>query len=121
MLLDTMSMVKQELDQLVNFYVESERIVMMKLGETLLEILCYAPIGRGYPLDFKSNDVFAVHLAFETNDIEGEFQKLKRTGIIPVSAEPQTVPASNPDLAGTKVLYFLNPEGHPLELIQPRS
>ena len=105
-------------DDIVNFHVESKRIVLLKLGETTVEILEYKPEGRSYPEDYMSNDIFGVHLAFETDDMEKDYLILKKEGVKIISSGPQTVPEGNPSLARTKVLYFQDPEGHPLELIQ---
>ena len=111
----------KEADDIVNFKIESERIVMMALGETQIEMLEYRPSGREYPADYLSNDLFGVHLALETNDMEKEYQQLKEKGVTIISKGPQTIPDSHPILAGTKVLYIQDPEGHPLELIQMPS
>ncbi len=108
----------KEVDDIVSFHVESERIVLMKLGETQIELLEYRPVGRGYPKDYKSNDLFGVHLALETNDMERDYAMLKEKGVTIISRGPQTVPETHPVFAGTKVLYIQDPEGHPIELIQ---
>jgi len=108
----------KETDDIVNFHVESERIVMMALGETQIEMLEYRPSGRGYPSDYLSNDLFGVHLALETDNMEQDFQQLKEKGVTIISNGPQTIPDTHPIFAGTKVLYVQDPEGHPLELIQ---
>ena len=111
----------KEADDIVNFQIESERIVMMALGETQIEMLEYRPSGREYPADYLSNDLFGVHLALETNDMEKEYQQLKEKGVTIISKGPQTIPDSHPIFAGTKLLYIQDPEGHPLELIQMPS
>ena len=108
----------KETDDIVNFHLEQEIIVLMQLGEMQIEMLEYRPRGRSYPDDYKSNDSFGVHLAFKTDDIERDFAMLKEKGVKIISKGPQTIPKEHPIFAGTKVLYFLDPEGHPLELIQ---
>ena len=108
----------KEADDIVNFHVESERIVMMALGETQIEMLEYRPSGRGYPDDYLSNDLFGVHLALETDNMDQDYLKLKENGATIISKGPQTIPETHPIFAGTKVLYLQDPEGHPLELIQ---
>jgi hypothetical protein len=90
----------------------------MALGEIQIEMLAYRPVGRGYPADYSSNDLFGVHLALITNDMESDYQRLKENGVKIISKGPQTIPASHPIFAGTKVLYIQDPEGHPLELMQ---
>jgi catechol 2,3-dioxygenase-like lactoylglutathione lyase family enzyme len=109
----------KETDNIVDFQVESERIVVMQLGENQIELLEYRPSGRDYPEDYKSNDLFGVHLALLTDNMERDFAMLKEKGVKIISrGGPQTIPDDHPIFAGTKVLYFQDPEGHPLELIQ---
>ena len=109
----------KETDNIVDFQVESERIVVMQLGENQIELLEYRPSGRDYPEDYKSNDLFGVHLALLTDNMERDFAMLKEKGVKIISrGGPQTIPDDHPVFAGTKVLYFQDPEGHPLELIQ---
>lgn len=107
-----------EADRIVGFHVERERIVILKLGEHEIELLEYRPSGRDYPEDYRSNDLFGVHLALKTNDMQHAYGKLKEKGVTILSEGPQTIPETHPVFAGTKVLYFCDPEGHPLELIQ---
>ena len=103
----------------MGFHVESERIVVLKMGAYEIEMLEYRPSGRDYPSDYKSNDLFGSHLAFKTNDIEADYAMLKKQqGVKIISNEPQTIPPTHPIFGGTKVIYVQDPEGHPLELIQ---
>jgi len=108
----------KETDDIVGFRVESERIVLIQLGESQIELLEYKPSGREYPKDYKSNDLFGVHVALLTDNMEQDFERLKRKGVKLISKSPQTIPKEHPLFAGTKVLYLQDPEGHPLELIQ---
>jgi catechol 2,3-dioxygenase-like lactoylglutathione lyase family enzyme len=108
----------KEADGIVNFHVESERIVIMALGETQIELLEYRPVGREYPEDYMSNDLFGVHLAFETDDMDRDYAMVKEKGVTVISDGPQTIPETHSIFAGTRVLYIQDSEGHPLELIQ---
>ena len=108
----------KEADGIVNFHVESERIVIMALGENQIELLEYRPVGRDNPEDYMSNDLFGVHLAFETDDMDSDYAMVKEKGVTVISDGPQTIPETHPIFAGTRVLYIQDPEGHPLELIQ---
>ena len=108
----------READDIVDFHIESERIVVMALGDKEIELLQYRPVGRDYPADYKSNDLFGMHLAFQTDDMERDYAMLRERGVKIISKGPQTVPETHPIFAGAKVLYFQDPEGHPLELIQ---
>ncbi|MBN2466798.1 MAG: VOC family protein [Deltaproteobacteria bacterium] len=115
--LDTMVGGK-EANNIVNFHVESERIVVMQFGESQIELLEYRPSGRDYPDDYRSNDIFGVHIALLTNNMEQDYEMLKEKGVTIISTGPQTIPKEHPIFGGTKVLYLRDPEGHPLELIQ---
>jgi catechol 2,3-dioxygenase-like lactoylglutathione lyase family enzyme len=108
----------KEADDIVNFQIESERIVIMELADKQIEMLEYRPAGREYPEDYSSNDLFGVHLSFETDNMEEDYQRLKEKGVKIISKGPQTIPDTHPIFAGTKVLYLQDPEGHPLELMQ---
>ncbi|MCD6353555.1 MAG: VOC family protein [Proteobacteria bacterium] len=108
----------KEADDIVNFHVESERIVLMQLGKTQIEMIEYKPAGKKYPKDYRSNDLFGVHLALQTDNMEKDYALLQEKGVAIISKGPQTIPENHPLFAGTKVLYFQDPEGHPLELIQ---
>jgi catechol 2,3-dioxygenase-like lactoylglutathione lyase family enzyme len=120
-LLDTQVSGK-ETNDIVNFPVERERIVLMERNQMQIEFLEYRPLGRGYPADYKSNDLFGVHLAFQTDDMERDYAMLKTKGVEIISNGGfQTIPPDHPLFAGTKVLYFRDPEGHPLELMQMPS
>jgi catechol 2,3-dioxygenase-like lactoylglutathione lyase family enzyme len=108
----------KETDDIVDFSVEAERIVVLQLGETQIELLEYRPSGRDYPDDYRSNDLFGVHLAFLTDDMERDYAMLREKRVTIISRGPQRIPDDHPVFAGTKVLYFRDPEGHPLELLQ---
>lgn len=108
----------KEADDIVDFHVDSERIVILKLGEVEIEMLEYKPVGREYPDDYRSNDLFGVHLALTSDNMDADYAMLKEKGVNIISKGPQTIPDSHPILGGTKVLYLRDPEGHPLELIQ---
>ena len=108
----------KDADDIVNFHVESERIVIMALGENQIEMLEYRPPGRNYPENYMSNDLFGVHIALNTDDMETDYTALMERGVPIISAGPQTIPESHPVFGGAKVLYLRDHEGHPLELVQ---
>ena len=108
----------EEANNIVGFQIESERIVMMELADKQIELIEYRPVGRDYPKDYKSNDLFGVHLSLETDNMKEDYQRLKENGVKIISQGPQTIPDSHPIFAGTQVLYLQDPEGHPLELMQ---
>ena len=93
-------------------------VITLRLGEETL--LLYAPdkIGRPIPADMTSNDLGFQHLAIVVSDIDAAYQRLLDHGVTIVSSGPQTLPDSNYDAAQTRALYFRDPDGHFLELIE---
>jgi len=91
------------------------RQVSLALGDTTLELLEYKspPSETSGPL--KSNNRGASHVAFFVDDIEGKKAELEAKGIefySPVNVVDEGV------LAGWRWVYFDDPDGYPLELVQ---
>jgi len=90
----------------------------MKLGEEQIELSEYlAPRGRAVPADAQSNDLRFQHIAIVVSDMDKAYAWLRRNGIHHVSSGPQTLPAWNPQAAGTQAFYFRDPDDHVLEII----
>jgi catechol 2,3-dioxygenase-like lactoylglutathione lyase family enzyme len=119
-----------KLDRALGFYsgalsfvpidgVESPGVVLRLGGETI-ELV--PRTGRQVPSDFRSNDRWFQHLAIVVSDIDRAYAIVLRQGATSISAGPQELPAWNPDAGGIRAVYFRDPDGHPLELIQfPRG
>jgi len=90
--------------------------VIMRLGTETIELVQAG--GRGLPADSHSNDRWFQHLAIVVSDIDRAYAQVLRAGATPISAGPQTLPVWNPNASGIKAVYFRDPDGHPLELIQ---
>ena len=91
------------------------RQVSLVLGDTTLELLEYKnpPSETAAPLI--SNNLGASHVAFQVDDIEGKKAELEAKGITffsPVNVVDEGV------LAGWRWVYFSDPDGYPLELVQ---
>jgi catechol 2,3-dioxygenase-like lactoylglutathione lyase family enzyme len=91
------------------------RQVSLLLGDTILELLEYKspPSETSEPL--KSNNVGASHVSFLVDDIEAKKTELEAQGITffgPVNVVDEGV------LAGWRWVYFADPDGYPLELVQ---
>jgi catechol 2,3-dioxygenase-like lactoylglutathione lyase family enzyme len=91
------------------------RQVCLQLGETIFELLEYrSPPGeRTAPLP--SNEIGASHAAFLVDDIEATMADLEAKGITffsPVNVVDEGV------LAGWRWVYFADPDGYPLELVE---
>lgn len=70
-------------------------------------------ISRGH--DGLSPEGIVHHLAFTVGDIEAELERLKGLGVQLLDVVPREIPALN----GTKIAFFLGPDGEHLELVQP--
>jgi catechol 2,3-dioxygenase-like lactoylglutathione lyase family enzyme len=89
---------------------------VLHLGKETIELVERA--GRAIPADSRSNDRWFQHLAIVVSDIDKAYAAVLRAGATPISAGPQLLPAWNPNAAGIRAVYFRDPDGHPLELIQ---
>src|SRR6516164_8420191 len=114
------------LDRAVAFYTgalsfvagkpEASSGLVLHLGKEKIELMQRA--GRPIPADSRSNDLWFQHLAIVVSDIDKAYAAVLRAGAMPISKGPQLLPASNPNAAGIRAVYFRDPDGHPLELIQ---
>ena len=91
------------------------RQVSLLVGDTTLELLEYRspPSETDGPL--RSNDRGASHVAFVVDDIEATKAELEAKGIefySPVNVVDEGV------LAGWRWVYFEDPDGYPLELVE---
>ncbi len=91
------------------------RIVHLSGHGIGLELIEYLT-PRGAARAARTNDVGSSHLCFLVDDIDHEIDRLRAAGASFLSA-PQTVEAG-PN-AGNRFVYFLDPDGIPMELSQP--
>jgi catechol 2,3-dioxygenase-like lactoylglutathione lyase family enzyme len=91
------------------------RIVHLRGYEQGLELIQYhAPAGA--PRAARTCDVGSAHLCFVVEDIDGEIARLERLGATRVSDPAEVEGGPN---AGNRCLYFLDPDGIPMELSEP--
>jgi catechol 2,3-dioxygenase-like lactoylglutathione lyase family enzyme len=91
------------------------RQVSLLLGETTLELLEYKQPPSETTAPLKSNNLGASHVAFLVEDIEAKKAALEDQGITffsPVNVVDEGV------LAGWRWVYFADPDGYPLELVE---
>ena len=88
----------------------------LRLGEETIELVQHT--GRPLPRDSRSNDRWFQHLAIVVSDIDRAFAIVLQRGAAPISQGIQELPAWNPNAGGIRAVYFRDPDGHPLELIQ---
>jgi catechol 2,3-dioxygenase-like lactoylglutathione lyase family enzyme len=105
-------------DRLTGIFGARVRIVDLRLGEETLRLTQYlTPRGRPVPVDSRSHDRWFQHVAIVVRDMDAAYAKLRTHKVLPVSTEPQTLPAWNTAAAGIRAFYFRDPDEHNLELI----
>jgi catechol 2,3-dioxygenase-like lactoylglutathione lyase family enzyme len=108
-----------EVEQLFGVAGARVRVVMMRLGAERIELLEFvAPKGRPIPADARSNDRWFQHIAIIVNDMDQADLWLRRHHVARISPEPQRLPDWNPNAGGIRALYFKDPDGHALEILQ---
>jgi catechol 2,3-dioxygenase-like lactoylglutathione lyase family enzyme len=91
------------------------RQVSLLLGDTMLELLEYSSPPSETDTPLRSNSVGASHVAFLVDDIEAKKAELEAKGIefySDVNVVDEGV------LAGWRWVYFEDPDGYPLELVE---
>jgi catechol 2,3-dioxygenase-like lactoylglutathione lyase family enzyme len=92
------------------------QLAHLKLGDntTLIELLCYThPKSKPIPADAKPNDIGVGHVAFNVDEPESYYERLKSKGVKFIS--PGVMESST----GEKFCYFYDPDGAVLEFIKP--
>jgi len=116
-----------DLPRAVTFYTEALQFrvietdaasAKLQLGEEALHLLQSNAPGRPIPPELPANDVSFQHIAIVVNDIDAAYAHLLRHDVHIVSHGVQRLPDWNFDAAGIRALYFRDPDGHFLELIQ---
>jgi len=91
------------------------RQVSLKLGDTTLELLEYRAPESETTRPLLSNNIGASHVAFVVDDIRATKRELEAKGIAfysDVNVVDEGV------LAGWRWVYFEDPDGYPLELVE---
>ena len=91
------------------------KLAILWAGNSRVELIEYVA-SQGRPYDRKNNDVGAMHIAFQVEDIEAVYQRMVDHGVR-FTAPPATIPAG--PMAGWRWTYFFDPDGVSLEIIQP--
>ena len=71
---------------------------------------------RGKKLSLENNAGGNAHISLVTDSIEDDYKRLTREGVV-FSCEPLEIDFGG-DLNGVKVVYFKDPDGRPVELMQ---
>ena len=91
------------------------RQVSLLLGDTTLELLQYKSPPSATTRPLLSNNIGASHVAFLVDDIEATKAELEAKGI-EFFSDVNTVDEGV--LAGWRWVYFADPDGYPLELVE---
>ena len=96
--------------RLINVPKADVRVVHLRLGEAMLELLHYrTPAGRPRPADQRQSDLGLTHLGFIVSDFDGTFAMLKEKGVTFVGEAVEIRP-------GVRVAYFYGAEGEVCEM-----
>ena len=91
------------------------RQVSLLLGDTTLELLEYKSPPSETTMPLRSNNLGASHVAFLVDDIEAKKAELEARGVTFFSAVNVV---DEGVLAGWRWVYFADPDGYPLELVE---
>jgi catechol 2,3-dioxygenase-like lactoylglutathione lyase family enzyme len=95
------------------------RVIRMRLGSEAIGLTEYlAPRGRPIPPGLRSNDRSFQHVAIIVRDMDAAYRRLRENRVEHASSGPQRLPDWNPKAGGIRAFYFLDPDGHPLEILQ---
>jgi len=96
------------------------RVARLQLGDAVIELTQYhTPAdGRPMPADSRSNDGWFQHLSIIVRNMDAAYARLLAHGVRCVSPAPQRLPETIKGAAGIRALYFHDPDGHFLELLQ---
>jgi catechol 2,3-dioxygenase-like lactoylglutathione lyase family enzyme len=91
------------------------RQVSLKLGDTILELLEYKSPPSETRRPLVSNNLGATHVGFLVDDIQAKKAELEEKGI---SFYSDVNVVDEGVLAGWRWVYFEDPDGYPLELVE---
>lgn len=93
------------------------RVALFEVGEgaTWFEVLQYRTPPSTTRQALPQSDIGAAHVAFHVDDIATTFAELRSKGV-PFNSEPNTV--DDGPLAGWRWVYFTDPDGHTMELVE---
>lgn len=105
----------EEFSQALGVPEATVRLAVFKVGDGSLELLQYfhpaSPVENPMP----PNALGAMHVAFQVEDVHAEVERLKGRGVV-FNSTVQAIEEG--PLAGWRWVYFKDPDGINLELIQ---
>jgi catechol 2,3-dioxygenase-like lactoylglutathione lyase family enzyme len=109
--------IEQSLTSVLGIPQATGRRSLLRLGNERIELLEFTDrMGRAYPCDSTSTDIWFQHMAIVVNDIAAAYQRIMRNPRFrPISrAGPVRLPDES---GGVTAFKFRDHDGHPLELI----
>lgn len=93
------------------------RVALFAVGDgaTWFEVLQYRSPASRTERALPQSDIGAGHVAFHVDDIEATYAELREKGVS-FHSEPNVV--DDGPLAGWRWVYFTDPDGHTMELVQ---
>jgi catechol 2,3-dioxygenase-like lactoylglutathione lyase family enzyme len=91
------------------------RIVHLQAYGKRVELIQYLS-PKGKPLDTRTCDVGSAHIAFIVDDMERSYEELSKKR---VKFRSKPIEIANGPYQGGKAVYFQDPDGINLELVQP--
>jgi catechol 2,3-dioxygenase-like lactoylglutathione lyase family enzyme len=105
-------------DALTGIHGAHASVARLHLGTEVVELRSFAGNpGRPVPEGAHANDAIFQHMAIVVGDMDAAFARIVGLGARTVSPAPQTIPLTNPAAGGIRAAYFLDPDGHDLEVI----
>jgi glyoxylase I family protein len=101
-----------DVDQIVGIKDSAARLVMMRLGNVMLEFFEYfSPASYGNPADRQPYHCGYAHLCLDVTDIEAEHARLRKLGMTAHAPPPSPVLGMP-----MRAIYMRDPEGNIVEL-----
>ena len=94
------------------------RVARLRLGNEQIELTEYlTPRGAAVPPDSRSNDRWFQHIAIIVKDMSRAYDWLRAHKVRHASTGPQRLPDWNRNAGGIQAFYFMDPDGHVLEIL----
>jgi catechol 2,3-dioxygenase-like lactoylglutathione lyase family enzyme len=107
-----------ELERQTGVFGARVRTARLKLGGEQIELREFlTPKGAAHPAGSRSNDRWFQHIALIVADMDRAYRWLRAHKVRHASSAPQRLPDWNPNAGGIQAFYFLDPDGHALEIL----
>lgn len=91
----------------------------LRLGQEVLQLWFWPGVNmHPYPADTQGIDHWFQHLCLVSDALQAVYGGSIQKASTPISLAPQSLPVWNPGAAGIQAVKFVDPQGHPLELLQ---